>query len=232
MKTSAGIFFKKKNDRVLFLLLILLLSSCALVERKEEKPPFRETGVASWYGPGFNGKPTASGDIYNIHKKTAAHRFLPFGTLLKITNLDNGKSTVVTVNDRGPFSGGRDIDLSYAAAREIGLVRNGTAMVGIEVEGRDPRYIKSVAFDPKGRRGPYTIQAGSFSDESNAKRLQSILRSTYEDVYIMRVAARGGGLFRVRIGKFKTRDDALETANRLAREGYGALITTFVRGHY
>jgi len=94
---------------------------------------YRQVGVASWYGPGFNGRKTASGEIFDMYALTAAHRTLPFGTLVRVTRLDNGASVVVRINDRGPFKKDRIIDLSYQAALEIGLVSSGTALVELEV---------------------------------------------------------------------------------------------------
>ncbi|WP_232214616.1 septal ring lytic transglycosylase RlpA family protein [Rubidibacter lacunae] len=93
-------------------------------------------GVASWYGPGFHGRPTASGERFNSNDLTAAHRSLPFGTKVRVTNTRNGQSVIVRINDRGPFTGGRVIDLSAAAAREIGLVNSGIGPVRIDVLGR------------------------------------------------------------------------------------------------
>jgi rare lipoprotein A len=93
-------------------------------------------GKASWYGPGFHGKRTANGERFNQNDLTAAHRSLPFGTKVKVTNVHNGRSVVVRINDRGPFSRGRIIDLSKAAARLIGLFQSGTAPVILEVLGR------------------------------------------------------------------------------------------------
>lgn len=96
----------------------------------------RMRGKASWYGPGFQGRRTASGERFNAWAYTAAHRSLPFGTQVKVTNLRNGRSVVVRINDRGPYSGGRVIDLSKAAAQAIGIIRSGTAPVRLEVIGR------------------------------------------------------------------------------------------------
>ena len=103
--------------------------------RPSLKPRIRHTlnGTASWYGPGFHGKKTASGEIYDQTKLTAAHKTLPLGTKARVTNLDNGKAVEVEINDRGPFVSGRIIDLSRAAARELGLVEKGTAPVKVEV---------------------------------------------------------------------------------------------------
>jgi rare lipoprotein A len=91
------------------------------------------SGMASWYGPGFHGNQSASGEIFNEHKMTAAHRSLPFGTQVRVTNLDNGLSVIVRINDRGPFHGNRIIDLSTAAARVLGLIQTGVAPVRLDV---------------------------------------------------------------------------------------------------
>jgi rare lipoprotein A len=98
-----------------------------------KKPDFRQVGTASWYGPGFNGKKTASGKRFDQNKLTAAHRSLPLDTVVKVTNLDNGKAVNVEINDRGPYSGKRVIDLSRAAARKLDMTDDGTARVRIEV---------------------------------------------------------------------------------------------------
>jgi rare lipoprotein A len=94
---------------------------------------FIETGMASWYGEPYHGRPTSSGEIYDMNQLTAAHNRLPLGTVVKVTNLKNKKMVVVTINDRGPFKRGRILDLSYAAAQVIGLVGPGSAKVRIEV---------------------------------------------------------------------------------------------------
>ena len=101
--------------------------------RKPDKKDFRQVGTASWYGPGFNGKKTASGERFDQNKLTAAHRSLPLDTVVKVTNLDNGKAVKVEINDRGPYSGKRVIDLSRAAARKLDMTDDGTARVRIEV---------------------------------------------------------------------------------------------------
>lgn len=99
-------------------------------------PAYADTtinGIASWYGPGFNGRKTASGEIFNTSQMTAAHKTLPFGTSVRVTNLQNGRSVVVRINDRGPYHGSRVIDLSHAAAVKIAMIQDGTAQVKIEV---------------------------------------------------------------------------------------------------
>ncbi len=94
-------------------------------------PRFYEVGIASWYGPGFQGKTTANGELYDMFAYTAAHKTLPFGTVIEVVNLETGRSVVVRINDRGPFIPGRIIDLSYVAAQELGIVDQGTARVGL-----------------------------------------------------------------------------------------------------
>ena len=93
------------------------------------------SGKASWYGPGFHGRRTANGEVFNSNDLTAAHRSLPFGTKVRVTNINNGRSVVVRINDRGPFSGGRIIDLSAGAARSINMINSGVAPVRVEVLG-------------------------------------------------------------------------------------------------
>jgi peptidoglycan lytic transglycosylase len=102
---------------------------------KKAYPGFFQRGIASWYGPGFNGRKTASGEIYDMHTLTAAHNILPLNTLVRVTNLSNNKDVVVRINDRGPFVGERVIDLSLAAAQEIGMVAPGTTPVRVSVIG-------------------------------------------------------------------------------------------------
>ncbi|MFQ6117975.1 MAG: septal ring lytic transglycosylase RlpA family protein [Candidatus Bipolaricaulia bacterium] len=94
---------------------------------------YYQVGIASWYGPGFHGNRTANGEIYDMYALTAAHKTLPFGTIVKVVDLDTGRSVVVRINDRGPFIKGRIIDLSYAAAQELGMVQKGLAKVGLKI---------------------------------------------------------------------------------------------------
>src|SRR3972149_9600738 len=117
-------------------------SSCASAHYETNATP--RYAVASWYGPDFHGRPTASGEIYDMNAFTCAHREYPFGTKLKITYLSTAKTTSCLVNDRGPFIDGRDIDLSYAAAKDLGLIPAGTGAVRIEYMGRGKSYIREV----------------------------------------------------------------------------------------
>jgi rare lipoprotein A len=113
---------------------LLALGGCATVPRKgPAERPLAQTGVASYYAKGLDGRPTASGERYDSRALTAAHRTLPFGSRVRVTNLDNGRSVVVRINDRGPHVESRVIDLSYAAARELHFIERGTARVSLEV---------------------------------------------------------------------------------------------------
>lgn len=109
------------------------VSSSTKSDTSSGKANFRQVGIASWYGPGFHGKKTASGERFYQSKLTAAHRSLPLDTVVKVTNLDNGKAVKVEINDRGPYKGKRVIDLSRAAARKLDMTDDGTARVRIEV---------------------------------------------------------------------------------------------------
>ena len=123
----------------LTLVIVLPGAGCARSAREPQDArtsrPWTEEGIASWYGKKFHGRQTASGERYDMHELTAAHKSLPFGTRVRVTNLDNGRHVVVRITDRGPFIKGRIIDLSYAAARKVDMVNAGTARVRVEVVG-------------------------------------------------------------------------------------------------
>jgi peptidoglycan lytic transglycosylase len=175
-----------------------------------------QSGVASWYGPGFHGQPTSSGAIYDQHGLTAAHQKLPLGTRARVTNLDNGKTVEVLINDRGPFAKGRVIDLSYAAAHEIGMIGPGTANVRIEVVARPENGASHVA---------YCVQVGAFSEEGKARALRARLAGQYDDVYISAVQARPDRMFRVRVGPYAERTRAESCAADLSGLGLPAVVT-------
>jgi len=185
---------------------------------------YDEIGVASWYGKKFHGRKTANGETYNMYAMTCAHKEFPFGTRLRVTYLKNNKSVVVTVNDRGPFIAGRDLDLSYAAARKIGLIKTGVGRVKIEYLGRDLRYVKRIKYTSS-VSGPFTIQIGSFREKANADRLKQGLGIKYQSVYITTARVSGQKFYRVRIGSFNNRDSAHSLARSLAEEGYSVFVT-------
>jgi rare lipoprotein A len=175
-----------------------------------------ERGVASWYGPGFHKVRTSTGEMYDMYAMTAAHKTLPLPAFVRVTNLQNGRSVVVRVNDRGPFVGNRIIDLSYTAASRLGMLHNGTAMV--EVRAVDP----SAAVQASGAAGSAAaapaaaaaadvpappaaaglfVQAGAFSDPANAQRLADKLRNgSYGKVFVRDDQIAGRRMYRVRIG--------------------------------
>ncbi|MGB8952360.1 MAG: septal ring lytic transglycosylase RlpA family protein [Candidatus Aminicenantales bacterium] len=192
--------------------LALLSSSCT---RVNVLPPAAiQTGVASWYGEDFHGNPTSSREIYNMYDMTAAHPTLPFGTFVMVTNMTNGKSAIVRINDRGPFIKNIIIDLSYAAARLLDMVERGVVPVKVEVLHR---------FSEKNSSLEFSLQVGSFIDMKNAETLKEKLQNKYPGVYMSRFETSNQVYFRVRI-KALTKEASLKMAQRLSAEGYKVLI--------
>lgn len=181
---------------------------------------YREEGIASWYGPGFHGHTTSCGEIYDQYKPTCAHKLLPMHTMVRVTNLENGRSTVLRVNDRGPFVAGRIIDLSQAGARELGVHAKGTARVRVEVEGDVP------GLGPGGELpGPFYVQVGAFARTANADRLLSRLQAAgYAGSRIQYKEIDGMGLYQVHAGIFPTTVAAEEARLRLASVFAGAFV--------
>jgi len=177
-----------------------------------------QTGIASWYGPGFHGKATASGEVYNQNELTAAHQTLPLGTRVMVTNLENGSATEVLVNDRGPFAKGRIIDLSYAAAQSIKMVGPGTALVRLDVID-SPLPIDSIRSSLD-----YTLQIGSFSQLENAQQLRERLAKSFADVRIAPLQSRATTYYRVHLGSFSNRAAAEEQARQVSQAGYSVVI--------
>ncbi len=182
--------------------------------------------IASWYGPGFQGHRTASGDIFDEDALTCAHRSYPFGTRLEIENPQTGKECVVTVNDRGPFVKGVDLDISRGASRAIGRLDTGPVIVR-EI-GRDASYIRQARIGNISGNGFYAVQVGAFTAPENAEHLSKGLKLGYRDVSVSKAVVRGVAYSRVRVGEFARLNQALGLAGRLAREGYPAWV---VRGY-
>ena len=200
----------------LAVLLALATFSCrSAPPARKGRAGYVERGIASWYGPGFQGRRTASGERYNMHNLTAAHRTLPFGSLVEVRNRDNGRTVRVRINDRGPFIDGRIIDLSHAAARAIGMVGPGTARVEIRVMGS---HRKTGSRAPTGEG--YIVQAGAFRDSEKAKRLASELKRAFPEVRVR----SGDGWHRVQLGPYDTLGKAEEILRSLERRGFSALI--------
>jgi len=208
-----------------YCLLFTVLSSCA-GSRHDVRQGYQNkvTAVASWYGPKFHGRPTSSGEIFNMYAMTCAHKEYPFGTRLKVTNIENNRSAECIVNDRGPFVEDRDIDLSFAVAKEIGVTGPGIARVLLEFQGRDNSYIRPVKFRVSGKTGPFAVQIGSFTESINAIRLKTGLRLKYANVYIQEAEVKGETYYRVRVGNYQDYNSALSTAEQLSEEGYPALL--------
>ena len=215
-------------------------AGCAAV-RTPAPPPITngvQVGVASWYGPGFHGNRTANGEIYDQYELTAAHPSLPLGTRVMVTNLENGRAVQVRVNDRGPFVDGRAIDLSYAAARTIGMVGPGTVRVRIEVLGPTTLAaaapVAAPAALPTARPIPrpprdvptdsYTVEVAALSDPDKAEHLRHVLAYRFPDAFVTPLAGTSGHYYRVRIGPYPLRTAALERAQRVVRLGYPAII--------
>lgn len=157
---------------------------------------FREEGVASWYGKDFHGKKTANGERYDMYGMTAAHKLLPFGTKVKVTNRTNGKSIVVRINDRGPFVADRVIDLTHTGASRIGMIAKGTAPVILETQG-------SVAGLKDGDlSGRFYVQVGAFANQSNAERLVAKIKK--EGRNARTYYAESVSFWRVQAGPFST----------------------------
>ncbi|EHJ48392.1 rare lipoprotein A [Solidesulfovibrio carbinoliphilus subsp. oakridgensis] len=181
---------------------------------------YREEGIASWYGPGFHGHSTSNGEIYDQYQATCAHKLLPMHTMVRVTNLENGRSMTLRVNDRGPFVAGRIIDLSLAGARELGVHGRGTARVRVEVEGDVPGLL------PDGELpGPFYVQVGAFTRRENADRLYSrLVAAGYAGSRVHYKEIDGTRFFRVHAGTFPTEAAAEEARIRLGSVFAGAFV--------
>lgn len=175
---------------------------------------FVQTGMASWYGPGFHGKRTANGEIYDQHALTAAHRSLPLGTNVMVTNLENEQAIEVRINDRGPFVGGRIIDLSLVAAKSIGVYAPGTALVRIEVLSAPTPRLAVL----------YAVQVGSYTDADKASYLKQALTEHFSSVYISPLSSRRFRYYQVRLGPFAKRVQAERQARSAARAGLQSVV--------
>src|SRR5437016_10298368 len=204
-------------------------AGCAAV-RAPAPPPITngvQVGVASWYGPGFHGNRTANGEIYDQYELTAAHPSLPLGTRVMVTNLESGRAVEVRINDRGPFVDGRAIDLSYAAARTIGLVGPGTGRVRIEVLGKVSQQAPVHPLPAPARETPtssYTIEVAALGDPAKAAHLRGVLASRFPDAFVVPVTGTTGRYYRVRIGPYPFRGVAVARAELVNRLGYPAIL--------
>jgi rare lipoprotein A len=208
----------------------------------EPVPGASQIGVASWYGPGFHGRRTANGEVYDQYGLTAAHRTLPHGTWVEVTNLANDRSVRVRVNDRGPYVDDRVIDLSYTAAQRLDMVRSGIAPVRVEVVEADavPEVIPVVAAAPPPRPRPvepapapapvvasdgrYLVHAGVYADYARARREQRRLDGAAGPVRLALVDAPEARFYQLRVGPFDRRAAAERAARQLEALGAPALV--------
>jgi rare lipoprotein A len=181
---------------------------------------FVQAGMASWYGKDFHGKKTSNGETYDMNAMTAAHKTLPLGVFVKVRNTDNGHEAIVRINDRGPFVKGRIIDLSYAAAKKLGVDIVGTAPVRIEAlgyragGGRD--YIAPETYDS----GSYSVQVGSFRDYRNANRLSDEMKKRYGFSEVHLTNVHGDNFYRVYAGKYHSLHAAEIAEQEFSDHGY------------
>ncbi|HVF18305.1 MAG TPA: septal ring lytic transglycosylase RlpA family protein [Steroidobacteraceae bacterium] len=175
-----------------------------------------ERGVASWYGPGFHAKSTSNGERYDMYAMSAAHTTLPLPAYVKVTNLKNGRSVTVRVNDRGPFKDGRIIDLSYTAASKLGMLRDGTAFV--EVRHMPPNAESNEAVTPP--TGALFVQAGAFGTEANAAKLVAQLKAQgVTNAAVRADQVNGQTIHRVRVGPVPTVPEFDRAVARLKKLG-------------
>jgi len=201
---------------------------------------YDETGVASWYGKKFHGKATANGERYDMHAMSAAHKTLPMPTMVRVTNLDNGRSVVVRVNDRGPFVKSRIIDLSYAAARSLGYDKKGTAHVRVQaldgnnvssarnnppaISTQPARQVsnRAVSYPVATQDGSIYVQLGAFLARSNAKKLRQELVDAFPSIRIHHRSQPD--LYRVRIGPFNEVSETESIITSLQKQGYNNTV--------
>ncbi len=187
---------------------------------------YQEEGVASWYGRDFHGRKTANGEIYDMHALTAAHKTLPLDTWVRVTNMANNREVTLRVNDRGPFVRDRVIDLSYAGARELGMVEAGTTPVRIEALGKpEEREIDgrmtTVLVQPRSyQEGRFAVQVGSFRNRDNAENLAASLRPEYGLVTLENFDRGDAVFYRVQVSERKTLGQAMDLQVRLETQGY------------
>jgi len=217
----------RRPATLLLLVAAVLAAGCAHRGTAPEsvEPGAREKGLASWYGRPYHGRWTASGEVYDMYGLTAAHRTLPFGTRVEVTRRDDGRSVVVRINDRGPFVRHRIIDLSYGAAKRIGLDVDGVAPVTVRVLGPGEEGSRAARKRKKGAgsapagsagstsHGCFWVQVGAFRDHDRAAKVRKRLEEAGHHALIMEGPS---GLERVRLGPFEDRPEA-EAARRTVR---------------
>jgi len=172
-------------------------------------------GMASWYGPGFHGRKTANGETYNQYGMTAAHRTLPFNTMVRVENLDNGKSVIVRINDRGPYVGKRVIDVSKKVAEELDMIKSGLARVKLHIVDPKPSFTPLDYFVEK-----FTIQVGSFSKPEHANVISKDLKGSK----VFEVLEGNATYYRIYYGLFATRREAEDELIKILEQGHSGFV--------
>jgi len=200
---------------------LALLAGCSrAIVTTPPVPPvtgLEEVGFASWYGSQHQGRRTASGEVFDMNQLTAAHKTLPFGTRVLVTNRDTSQTTEVRINDRGPFVDGRILDVSYAAARQLGAVGAGVFPVRLRVVSLPGSRAEGGA-----RAGSFTIQVGSFTSRARAEALRDEIGG---EATIAEATVADQRLYRVQLGSYPTTAQARAAAQPLSARGYSTLIT-------
>lgn len=170
---------------------------------------YHERGMASWYGPGFDGRRTANGERFDMRQLTAAHRTLPFGSIVQVRSLVNDRQVVVRINDRGPFSRGRVLDLSQGAALQLGMIGQGTHRVELNVIAYHGDHDEV---------GALWVQVASFHDLVLAQAFMTKLNAFYREVRLITIELSSGTRYRVQVGRFATEQEAAAMAKRIDRQ--------------
>ena len=197
---------------------------------------FVQEGLASWYGPGFNGRPTACGQTYDMWAYTAAHKTLPLGTYVKVTDLDNGRTVIAKVTDRGPFVSGRVIDLSARCAQSLGCFGKGLARVKVEaVQSATEQVVGNSTYwkpapVPSFRYGKFAVQIGAFQRETNAYLLRHRMNGQYCRVRTGYIPDKPGVWYRVQVGAYRDLVVAKAEAERFRTSGFPGAFVIAVDG--
>jgi rare lipoprotein A len=224
----------------------IVAPGCALLRPQPEPPPVvsgTQVGVASWYGPGFHGRPTASGEIFDQRAMTAAHPSLPLGSRARVTSLTNDRAVHVRINDRGPFVGGRIVDLSYAAARELQMIGPGVMRVRLEVLDGPPAVVRTrhaprrsppaharrvvppvVAAAPSSPT--YVVRLGTFGERQRADAVRRDVARRFPDARVTALDTGGTRTYGVHLGPYAARRSAEARAEIVGRLGYSAVVLT------
>lgn len=246
---NVSLFFRKSFRYSFLFLALLFLSSCSygakspshtttaqipatqrpyVINRVKYYPisssvGYIDTGIASWYGSYFHGKRTSNGERYDMHADTAAHKTLPMNTMLLVRNLENGRETVVRINDRGPFVRGRILDLSYGSAKKLGIIKKGTAKVRITAMA--PSQNGVYASVPDFNEGEFYVQIGAFRDKDNALRLQKRFTNAGHSAVIKEFTQGRDTYYRVQVYTGTQLQQAKIAEEALLKKGYTGAFT-------